>query len=83
MRCVVTIQAIAQNNNSPQTLIQRINYQIQRKHSDEDHTNNEQQAKKTWATFTYYSAIVRKITNIFKHTNIGWHLKTLIHYSNL
>ena len=37
---------------------------------NEDHTNNEQQTKKTWATFTYYGLIVRKITNIFKHTNI-------------
>ena len=62
-----TIQAIAQNNDFPQTLIQRINYQIQRRHNNEDHINNEQQTKKTWATFTYYSPTLRKITNIFKH----------------
>jgi len=27
--------------------------------------------KKTWTTFTYYSPQIRKITNLFKHTNIG------------
>ena len=64
-----TIQVIAQNN-FPQTHIQWLHYHMQHKHSDEDHTNNEQQAKKTWTTFTYYSLIVRKIANIFKHTNI-------------
>ena len=65
-----TIQVIAQNTNFPQMLMQRLNYQIQCKHNNEDHTNNEQQTKKTRATFTYYSLAVRKIINIFKHTNI-------------
>ena len=69
------IQAVAQNNDFLQTLIQRINYQIQRKHNNEDHTNNEQQTKKTRTTFTYYSPIVRKITNICKHTNLRVALK--------
>ena len=32
-----TMQAIAQNNDFPQRLIQRLNYQIQRKRNNEDH----------------------------------------------
>jgi len=32
---------------------------------------NERNKDKTWPTFTYYSPIVRKITNLFKHTNEG------------
>ena len=40
------IQAIAQNNDFPQTLIQRLTYQIQRKHKNEDHkTMNNKQRK--------------------------------------
>jgi hypothetical protein len=65
-----TIQLIAQNNNSPQTLIQRLNHQIQQKHTDKDHTNSEQQVRKIWAKFTYHSPLIRKITNILKHTNV-------------
>lgn len=51
-----TIQLMAQNNNFLKTLIQRLNHQIQRIHTDKHHTNNEQQEKKTCTTFTYYIA---------------------------
>jgi hypothetical protein len=40
-----------------------------------EHTNQEQTKErnknKTWATFTYYSRKIRKIINLFKHTNVG------------
>jgi hypothetical protein len=62
------IQLIAQNNNFPQKLIQNLCLQIQCKKTNQDETNGN---NKTWTTFTYYSPTIRKITNLFKHTNIG------------
>ena len=41
------------------------------------HTNNEQQTTKIWATFTYHSPLIRKITNVFKHTNTWVAFKTI------
>jgi hypothetical protein len=60
------IQLIARNNNFPQNLMQKLNRQIQHKI---DHAQTED--KTTWTTFTYYSPKRRKITNLFKHANIG------------
>jgi hypothetical protein len=40
-----------------------------------EHTNQEQSTErnknKTWTTFTYYSWKIRKIINLFRHTNVG------------
>ena len=33
-------------------------------------TSTTKDKNKKWATFTYYSSKIRKITNLFKHTNI-------------
>jgi hypothetical protein len=61
------IQVIARN--FPQNLLQKLNQQIQRKTG---HVQTEgRDDKKTWTTFTYYSPQIRKITNLFKHTNTG------------
>jgi len=38
---------------------------------------NERNKNKTWTTFTYYSPTVRKITNLFKHTNEGISFKQI------
>jgi len=62
------IQTIAKNNNFPQSLIIRLNRQIQHKTG---HTQTRRNDKKLWATFTYHSPKIRKITNLFKNTNIG------------
>jgi len=64
------IQLIKQNNNFPKKLLQKLNFQIQHKQTNQDQTN-ERNKNKTWTTFTYYSPIIRKITNLFKHTNVG------------
>ena len=65
-----TIQTTAKNNGFPTTIIRWLNQQIQHNHNNKDHTNNEQHVKKIQTTFTYYSPLIRKITNLFKHTNI-------------
>jgi hypothetical protein len=63
-----TIQSIAKNNNFPQRLLEKLNHQIQ---SRGDHTQNGKKHNKVWTTFTYHSPQIRKITNLFKNTNIG------------
>jgi hypothetical protein len=38
---------------------------------------NERNKNKTWTTTTYYSPKIRKITNLFKHTNVGISCKNI------
>jgi len=62
-----TIQAMAQNNNFPEKLITNLKTQMQQKiHQKQDKDEN-----KKWTTFTYHSPQIRKLTNLFKHTNIN------------
>jgi len=59
------IQTIASNNNFPLHLIAKLKTQIQHK----THTTKDENKK--WATFTYHSSKIRKITNLSKQTNIN------------
>jgi len=65
-----TIQNIANNNNFPNKLITNLKQQIQRNttHQKSDRKENINNTK--WATFTYYSSKVRKITKTFKQKEI-------------
>ena len=63
-----TIQLIARNNNFPKHLLQKLNRQTQQK---ANHTQPNEKKHKIWSTFTYHSPKIRKITNLFKNTNIG------------
>jgi uncharacterized protein with NAD-binding domain and iron-sulfur cluster len=63
-----TIQSIAKNNNFPRHLLEKLNHQIQ---SSIDHMQNGKKHNKIWTTFTYHSPQIRKITNLFKNTDIG------------
>jgi len=60
------IQIIARNNNFPQNLLQKLNQQIQNKI---DHTQTGEKDMKIWTSFTHHSPKIRKIINLFKHTN--------------
>ena len=71
-----TIQTVAQNNGFLTTFIKWLNQQIQHKHNNEEHINNEQHTHTIRTTLTYYSPLVRKITNLFKCTNIEIAFKT-------
>jgi hypothetical protein len=55
------IQTIAKNNIFPQSLLRKLNRQIQHK---TDHTQTRRNDKKLWTAFTYHSPKIRKITNI-------------------
>jgi len=69
------IQSIAKNNYFPHHLLLKLNRQILNKVNN----NNKKLArmtKKIWTTFTFHSAKIRKITNLFKNMNIGIAFKT-------
>ena len=64
-----TILHIAQRNGLPPTIIQKLRHQIKHKTKHTIvHTNTNK--NKRWATFTYISPQTRKVTNIFKNTNV-------------
>ena len=63
------IQIMTRKNKFPQKLVQKLNRQIQHK-INHFHTEGTEK-EKSWTTFTYNSPKIRKITNLFKHTNIG------------
>jgi hypothetical protein len=62
-----TIKTIARNNNFPIKLITRMKTQMQ----NNTPTATAKDINKKWATFTYHSSNVRKITKLFKHTNVN------------
>jgi hypothetical protein len=62
-----TIQAMARNNNFPGKLKTNLKTQKQQK----THQKQDKDENKKWATFTYHSPQIRKLTNIFRHTNIN------------
>jgi len=70
------IQLIAQNNDFLQKLIQNINLEIQ--HKKPTWIKQTGGGNKKWTTFTCYSPRIRKITNLFEHTNIGIAFKSTI-----
>jgi len=64
-----TILDIARSNNFPDNILIRLRQQIQQKI---DRTTPPTGSKNNtkWTTFTYVSPQIRKITNIFRHTNV-------------
>ena len=64
-----TIQTVAKNNGFPTNFIKRINQQIEHNRKNKEHKNNKPHTTKIQTTFKYFSPLVRKITNLFKHTN--------------
>jgi hypothetical protein len=64
-----TILHLATSNNFPSTLLHKLKQQRQCRLAKPPPTTNSENNTK-WATFTYSSLRVRKITNLFKHTNV-------------
>jgi hypothetical protein len=66
-----TILHIAQNNGYPTKLINRLNTQIKTKTTTQKNSlTNAHNNNRKWATFEYSNPIIRKVTNIFKNTNL-------------
>jgi hypothetical protein len=68
-----TIKDIANSNNFPTYVVTKLKSQMQQKtHTPQKAETSKAQAKpKKWAVFTYHSPRIRKLTNLFKHTDIG------------
>ena len=62
-----TVHTRAQNNNFLNTHTAGLKTKIRHK----THIRTTKDENKKWATFTYHSPKIRKITNFFKHTNIN------------
>jgi len=62
------ILAVAQNNGFPLHIIHNLKKKLIVKKQKLPTTT--QQAKK-WVTFSYHSPLIRKITNLFKHSNLN------------
>jgi len=56
--------------NGTKKLLTKLKEQIQHKKPHRNPNIDDNRNNKKWATFTYYSPKVRKITNLFKHANI-------------
>jgi len=76
-----SIQLIARTNNFSQNLSHKLNRQIQHQTTNQEQTR-EVKKNKTWTTFTYSSPKIRKITNLFKRTNVGISFKNTTRYSS-
>jgi hypothetical protein len=64
------IRSIAQSNNLPDSVITRLKAKTQKTHPTRDIDRNKNKPRK-WTVFTYHSPRIRKLTNLFKHTDIG------------
>jgi len=62
------IITIATNNNFLTKLITNLKTQMQ--HKTQRKTKKERNNNKKWVTFTFYSPKIRKLTNLFKQTDI-------------
>jgi hypothetical protein len=67
-----TIIQIAQQNGYPTILINRLNNQIKNKiNRPKEHTSTQNKNNnKKWTIFEYRNPLIRKVTNIFKNTNL-------------
>jgi hypothetical protein len=65
-----TISTIAKYNGYHPNTIHNLKTKILNKEPKQHHENTCTSASKRWTIFNYYSPLVRKITNIFKHTNL-------------
>ena len=70
-----TILAIARNNSFPANKIIKLRKQIEHKRNRQETITNPEKKDK-WTTFTYYSPLIRKITNLLKNTDIPITLKS-------
>jgi len=66
----IIIIIIAHNNGFPEPIIQKLRTKLTNKRNQPQGTQQSHQNPKKWISFTYYGPTIRKITNLFKHTNL-------------
>jgi hypothetical protein len=71
--------SIAHNNGFPTHIIHKLKKKLETKKQKQQQqktlTPTAQHTKK-WVTFTYHSPLIRKVTNLFKHSNLRIVLRT-------
>jgi hypothetical protein len=72
------ILKMAHNNRFPEQIVHKLKNKLTTKKKQTVQTQPMQQHNKKWVTFTYHSPSVRKVTSLFKHTN----LKIAFHPTN-
>ena len=66
-----TILAIARNNGySTKTTNNLKKKLLTRKQKQQDQNQEITETRKKWVTFTYHSPLIRRVTNLFKHTDL-------------
>ena len=58
---------MAINNVFPKDSIKKLKKKLEQKRTE---TKDKKQEKQKWTPFTYFSPLVRKVTNIFKDTEL-------------
>jgi hypothetical protein len=69
------ITLMAHNNNFPMYLLEKLKHTAQNK-QEYPPTPHKKENKIKWASFTYSTPLIRKVTNIFKNTNIKISFRT-------
>jgi hypothetical protein len=64
------IIAMAHNNGFPEQTVQKLRKELRNKRDRPKGTQQQQQCKKRWINFTYYGPVIRKVTNLFRQTNL-------------
>jgi glycine cleavage system regulatory protein len=62
---------MAQNNGLPEHIIHGLRKKLTTRIDRTKQTQDTQRQSKKWVTFTYYTSLVHKITNLFKRTDIN------------
>ena len=66
-----TILTIAKNNGYPTSIINKLRMKlIDRRQKQQCPKITQHNENKKWITFTYFSPTIRRITNLFKHSNL-------------
>jgi hypothetical protein len=65
-----TIHQIAKKNGYPINVIEKLNNQIKNNVSNKTPNNLQTKQIKKWAIFEYHNPIIRKLTNMFKNTEL-------------
>jgi hypothetical protein len=64
------ILKMAHNNGYPEQMVRKLKNKLTAKKKQTVQTQPMQQHNKKWVTFTYHGPSVRKVTSLFKHTNL-------------
>jgi len=70
-----TIISIATSNGYPKRIIYNLRQKMKNRIQQKD-TQEHQTEHKKWTAFTYFSPLIRQITNLFKDTNINIAFRT-------